>query len=118
MYEQKPIYNSTHLEPRQEGGVTLHQQLKLVSPDLMVPAPQLGLGLRRGGPAVERTLYNMIHGSGWAGLRGTQCNMTPGPWPHLVTSRSQEKGRKVVWPSESSTSSPAPRSATCSSPAL
>ena len=42
--------------------------------------------------------------------------MTPGPWPHLVTSRSQEKGRKVVWPSESSTSSPAPRSATCSSP--
>ena len=101
MYEQKPIYNSTHLEPRQEGGITLHQQLELVSPDLMVPAPQLGLGLRGGRPG-----------------GGTQCNMTPGPWPHLVTSRSQEKGRKVVWPSESSTSSPAPRSATCNSPAL
>ena len=64
------IYSSTHLEPRQKGGVTLLQQLELVSPDLMVPAPQLGLGFRRGRPVVERTLYNMIHGSGGAGLRG------------------------------------------------
>ena len=87
-----------------------------MSPDLMVPAPQLGLGLRRGRPAVERTLYNMIHGSGGAGLGGDTVYHDPWPCPHLVTSRSQEKGRKVVWPSESSTSSPAPRSATCSSP--
>ena len=65
MYKQKPIYKSTHLEPLQEGSVTLLQQLELVSPDLMVPAPQLGLGLRRGRPA------------GWE----TQCTMTPGPGP-------------------------------------
>ena len=38
----------------------MQQQLKLVSPDLMVPAPHLGLRLRGGRPAVERTQYTVF----------------------------------------------------------